>query len=287
MQLLTIDAEKCKGEGMCVQLCTGALVQREKGAVPVAEFPELCISCGHCVAECPTDAITLYKMNMDNFPLLREEVRPEPEALLEFLRMRRSARRYKRKVVPKYVVESLVEAARYAPTGSNAQSMCYVIVQDRETIERLATLCIDVHRSNLEDMRRRVAGPALDPVEEKWLKEEIASVQDLVTQFDQGKDPLFYHAPGLVVIHTPPRGATTPLEDATLVAYNMMLMAEAHGVGTCFIGFFYPQATKSKEIHEALAIPTRNEILMAFTFGYPAIRWRRLVDRRMPEVTWI
>src|SRR4030042_2455330 len=104
MQLLTIDAEKCKGDGMCVQLCTGALVQKGKGTVPVLEFPELCISCGHCVAECPTDAITLYRMDMDNFPLLREAVKPEPEALLEFLRMRRSTRRYKRKAVPKYAL---------------------------------------------------------------------------------------------------------------------------------------------------------------------------------------
>ena len=287
MQLLTIDAEKCKGDGMCVQLCTGALVQKGKGTVPVLEFPELCISCGHCVAECPTDAIMMYRMDMDNFPLIPEEARPEPEALLEFLRMRRSVRRYKRKVVPKYMVESLVEAARYAPTGSNAQSMCYVIVQDRQVIEDLARLCIDVHRRDLEDMRRRLAQPGLGAVEETWLRDEVSSVQDLVERFDQGEDTLFYHAPGLVVIHTPPRGATTPLEDATLVAYNMMLMAEAQGLGTCFIGFFYPQAAKSKEIREALTIPLKNEILMAFTFGYPAIRWRRLVDRRKPEVKWM
>jgi nitroreductase len=253
----------------------------------VAEFPDLCIFCGHCVAECPTDAITLYRMDMDNFPPIREEARPEADALLEFLRMRRSARRYKKKTVPKYVVESMVEAARYAPTGSNAQSLRYVIVQDREVIERLARLCIEVHRRDLEGIRRRLDRTGLEPAEERWLREEIDSVQELIGDFDQGEDPLFYHAPGLAVIHIPPRGATTPLEDATLAAYNMMLMAEAQGVGTCFIGFFYPQAAKSPEIHEALAIPPEHEILMAFTFGYPAIRWRRLVDRRSPEVTWI
>ena len=88
MQMLTIDASKCNGGGMCVQLSAGALVQKEKGTVPVAKLPDLCIDCGHCVAERPTDAIAVYRMDMDNSPMLREAAKREPDALLDFLRMR-------------------------------------------------------------------------------------------------------------------------------------------------------------------------------------------------------
>ena len=142
-----------------------------------------------------------------------------------------------------------------------------MIVRDREVIADLARQCIEAWRRDLVDMQPRAAEPALDPEKREWLTEETASVQDLVAQFDQGKDPPFPDAPGLVVIHRLPRRAATPLEDATLAAYQMILMAEALGLGTCFTGFFDPQATISKEIHKVLTIPAKSESLMALTFG--------------------
>jgi len=98
---------------------------------------------------------------------------------------------------------------------------------------------------------------------------------------------IFYQAPVLLVTHADRRITFCPVEDSTLAAYNMMLMAQSLGLGTCFIGYFYPKANKSKKVRDILGVPVENDIYMAFTFGYPAVHFLRLVDRKEPNVRWI
>ena len=40
MTLISIDAEKCKKEGLCVKLCPWVFRQEDKNAVPDVAFPE-------------------------------------------------------------------------------------------------------------------------------------------------------------------------------------------------------------------------------------------------------
>jgi len=40
MTLISIDAEKCKKEGLCVKLCPWVFRQENKNAVPDVAFPE-------------------------------------------------------------------------------------------------------------------------------------------------------------------------------------------------------------------------------------------------------
>ncbi|RLA96090.1 MAG: hypothetical protein DRG32_05745, partial [Deltaproteobacteria bacterium] len=54
------------------------------------------------------------------------------KGLLEIIRSRRSIRSYESKEVPREVLERLVEAARWAPSGSNLQPWQFVIVTDEE-----------------------------------------------------------------------------------------------------------------------------------------------------------
>ena len=59
------------------------------------------------------------------------------------------------------------------------------------------------------------------------------------------------------------------------------------GLGTCYIGNFYEVANKSEALRDYLGVPGENDILMAFSFGYPTVRYRRLVDRNPVKVQWI
>ncbi len=59
------------------------------------------------------------------------------ESLLALIRERRSIRKFKPQEVPIQEIEELLEAARWAPSGSNAQPLRFVIVTERETIEAL------------------------------------------------------------------------------------------------------------------------------------------------------
>jgi len=57
----------------------------------------------------------------------------------------RSMRRLKPDPVPRELLEQLVEAATWAPSGGNEQGFDFVVVDDRETIGRLAPLWQRIH----------------------------------------------------------------------------------------------------------------------------------------------
>ena len=54
----------------------------------------------------------------------------------EAISKRRSIRKYQRKEVPLDLIRELIDAARLAPSGSNAQPCRYYIVKDNETKEK-------------------------------------------------------------------------------------------------------------------------------------------------------
>jgi nitroreductase len=64
-----------------------------------------------------------------------------PDApLMEIMRTMRAMRRLLPDPVPRELLEKLVEAATWAPSGSNSQTYAYVIVTDRGQIGRLAPI---------------------------------------------------------------------------------------------------------------------------------------------------
>lgn len=116
---------------------------------------------------------------------------------MENLRTRRSIRRYKPDAVPKDVLEKILEAGTYAPTGMGRQSPILVAVTDRETRDQLAA-------KNAEIMGR---GVDTDP---------------------------FYGAPVVIVVLAD-RSIPTYLYDGSLVMANLMLAAHDAGLGSCWI----------------------------------------------------
>jgi nitroreductase len=54
------------------------------------------------------------------------------------IRGRRSVRRYEDKAVPREIVDKLLEAGVSAPSGMNAQPWRFVVIQNREIINKLS-----------------------------------------------------------------------------------------------------------------------------------------------------
>ena len=131
--MVSIDREKCIGCGACVKDCFPENIFFENGK---AEAKGRCMQCGHCIAVCPVNAVSITnypqegieEYNKENFDI-------SPERLLNFIKFRRSIRHYKNKPVEKEKLERIVEAGRYTPTGSNMQDVSYIVVQ--ENLEKL------------------------------------------------------------------------------------------------------------------------------------------------------
>lgn len=55
--------------------------------------------------------------------------------VFEAVKGRRSVRRYKTDVVPKELIEKMLDAARWAPSGGNIQPWKFIVISDRNLLE--------------------------------------------------------------------------------------------------------------------------------------------------------
>ena len=108
---------------------------------------------------------------------------------------RRSIRRYKEDQVPDELLDQVLTAGLYAPTGMNRQNVIMVAVRDKET------------RDQLSRMNAAVMGSDRDP---------------------------FYGAPCVIVVLGDPE-VYPVVENGSLVLGNLMNAAYAVGLGSCWI----------------------------------------------------
>jgi nitroreductase len=115
----------------------------------------------------------------------------------EKIKSRRSIRKFKPDMLPRQVIDTIVEAGTYAATGMNKQSPIIVAVTNKDVRDRLS------------DENRKIGG---------W---------------QEGFDP-FYGAP-VVLIVLADKAMPTHVYDGTLVMGNLMLAAHDQGIGSCWI----------------------------------------------------
>ena len=108
---------------------------------------------------------------------------------------RRSVRSYKKDQVPEEILEQILEAGTYAPSGMGLQPAVMVVVQDAQTIARMSA------------MNAAVMGGSGDP---------------------------FYGAPTVVVVFADSTKSTY-VEDGSLVMGNLMNAAFSLGVDSCWV----------------------------------------------------
>ena len=136
--------------------------------------------------------------------------------VLETIKSRRSIRKYKSDMVPQDKMEKIIEAGTYAATGMGKQSPIIVAVTNKEL------------RDKLSAMNAKIMGVNSDP---------------------------FYGAP-VVLIVLADKSRPTYLYDGSLVMGNLMLEAEAQGVGSCWIHRAKEEfeSEEGKEILKSLGI---------------------------------
>ncbi|MBQ1331379.1 MAG: nitroreductase family protein, partial [Lachnospiraceae bacterium] len=60
--------------------------------------------------------------------------------MLDLIKTRRSTRKYLDRPVPRELLEQIVEAGRYAPSGGNNQTGHFLVVTDPAVLARLAEM---------------------------------------------------------------------------------------------------------------------------------------------------
>ena len=151
---------------------------------------------------------------------------------LNMILTRRSVKSYKPEMPPRELIDEVIEAGTYAPTGMNRQSPIIIAVTDKDTRDRLSKL-------NAEAM-----GGTGDP---------------------------FYGAPVVLVVLAD-KSQPTYMYDGSLVMANLLLAAHAVGLGSCWIHRAKEefQTDEGRALLNSLGITGDYEGIGHCILGYPA-----------------
>jgi nitroreductase len=185
--------------------------------------------------------------------------------MLAAIRERKSIRAFLRKPVPREVIAEILEASRWAPSGSNRQPWQVTVATGetcRALAERLVARCYERQPgspgtgSAPADVDSRVAALRAD------LEGIAARMGKSLWEFVVAGSFRLYDAPVVVVVSNPSgRGG-----DVAPFVTTMLLAAHNLGLGTCWLG--YPLA-EGALIREMLAIPEEERVRAVVALGYP------------------
>lgn len=160
--------------------------------------------------------------------------------IIETIKNRRSVRQFSPEQIKDEELESILEAAIYAPTGHNDQPWHFTIVQNKDLI------------NEINDGAKKVM---------KGMKMEWISKLGALKEFN-----IFHRAPTALIV-SGKKDATTPIVDCAAAVQNILLAAESMDIGSCWIGFakfFFLDPDNMKKFN----IPEDHEVHFGVAIGY-------------------
>lgn len=181
------------------------------------------------------------------------------DALLEIMRTRRSIRRYLDKPVPREFMETILEAARWAPSAHNRQPWRFAIIERAETKHALALAMGQQLRAELER-----DGVTQDAIEQDTARsyQRITSAPVVIAvcvtmrDMDTYRDARRSHAEYLMAT-----------QSVAMAVQNLLLAAHASGLGACWMcAPLFVQDT----VRDVLKLDADWEPQALITLGYAA-----------------
>jgi nitroreductase len=214
--------------------------------------------------------MSLQTMPSEQCPPLERAVLPTQGQIDHFLRSRRSSRVYKDDPIDRNILASLIDTARYAPSGHNSQPVHWTVIQERSELKRLAGIVIDWMRLMIVDNSPIARAMNFDRAVDVW---------------DKGTDRILRDAPCLIVAHGP--SALSASQPACTIALSYLeLAAYSSGLGACWAGYFNSAANFHKPMQDALSLPEGHQCFGAMMIGYPKNKYYRLPMRNEAKIEW-
>ena len=147
------------------------------------------------------------------------------------IKTRRSIRKYKNDMIPKDIIDKIIEAGTYAPSGMNRQPAIIVVITNKTTRDKLSKLNAKI-----------LGNEKIDP---------------------------FYGAPVVLVVLADKKQSSY-IYDGSLVMGNLMLAAHSLDIGSCWIHRAKEvfETEEGKEILNSLGIKGEYEGIGNCILGY-------------------
>jgi nitroreductase len=187
------------------------------------------------------------------------------QAVMKVIQDRRSIRQYTEEPVSEEALEMILEAARQAPSGENAQPWRFIIVKDPETRKRMGAIAGGGSGRRFtaefvtQRMQERFAGLE-DEAKRKAAFEKLTSGQ--VSAF-------LAEAPVNIVVCGRKDVWDLPYDTSAAIE-NMLLMVTALGLGACWVIAPCIDIRDEQRLKDLLGVPEGLKIVSIIAVGHPA-----------------
>lgn len=245
--MIKINKELCVCCNLCISDCPEYNIKSDENNKAEIKYQD-CMLCGHCFAVCPQKAIDIKDFKDNTIT---------GDDMLYKIKSRRSIRQFLEKDIPKEILNNIIEAGRYSPTGKNAQDVEYIVL-DKDKV-KVETIAVKVFR-------------------------RIFKLAKLVNSRykDMEIEDTFFFKKAPIVILVVGKNKTNSLIAAT----NMSLVAESYGLGVLFSGFFDFTVRLSRKLKKEIFLPKNKKLYATLVIGYPKIKYKRGVYRKETNILW-
>jgi len=256
MPILGIDYEKCNNCNICLTVCPRYFsLDKEQDKIVFNDPQKGCNLDARCVAMCPSGAILYEDLGEElSFKEAQDPSALIPyEALHRFMSAKRSIRGFKKKKVPRAIMEQVLNSMKYAPTGGNIRTLKCTIISDNAVIKKLSEAVMDALIASNNSSYSEGAKKARE----------------------SSFDAIFYGAPHVMIIHSANPGDST---NSTIALTYGMLSAQSLGLGSCWIGLARGVLEANKELRKNVA-GIKDIVWGIITIGYPSQKFFRVPPR--------
>jgi len=197
---------------------------------------------------------------------------------IDLLKSRRSIRAYKSDPVPDEYIQKIIEAARWAPSGGDAQPWEFIVIKRKEMRDKIADLFIE----------------SIKPVRQAELtREKDLRIPALEMEMPE---PGFKNAPVFILLCGDPRtneafpltvyqnwGTEVFVSNLAGAFLCMQLAAKSLGLGSQWVSA--TGGLMQNKLKEFLDIPGQIKIYDMMAVGYPAYRLGPRSPRKIEEIT--
>jgi len=162
--------------------------------------------------------------------------------VLETIKSRRSIRAFKPEQISEEKLQEILQAALLAPNAMNQQKWHFAVVQDQTLLAEMVEVIKDnILKSDNEFLKSRASAPGYHT---------------------------FYHAPTVIMISGDEKAPWIDI-DCGMAAQNIVLAAEALGLGSCIIGTVGMVFTSEKadKFRQKLGMPAGYKHIIAVALG--------------------
>ena len=202
--------------------------------------------------------------------------------VIEAINNRRSVRSYEPKLIPRDIINTIIEAGNQAPSSGREeegsmelvfQPWRFVVVEAPEFRQKLVQTTLPFWKNMMESMKETQPG----------------IYETVMTQYEampEPKDMVYYSAPVILFVIGPAGDKVS----CSLACENIMIAATSLGLGSCYVGFG-AMVTDNADVVQALELKDDERIYGPIVLGYPKDEPSALDSirpkKKEPMIKWI